>query len=108
MSHRAIDLGQFIGDLLETSYFEPSIAPSVIILINNFTAGYSSVEEDMSFRIALHAGVHMINWWSRGPKKDSKEGRQLLDKALEIVARAWERDKAWFHKHEVFCGLFEE
>ncbi|PVI06565.1 hypothetical protein DM02DRAFT_623090 [Periconia macrospinosa] len=107
VSYRAIDIGQLIGDLLEMAHFNPSLAPSVIALINSFIAGYEKVKEDMAFQIAIYAGVHMINWWSRGSKGESKEGEKLLHKALEILARAWRKDRVWLRENEAFCGLFE-
>lgn len=106
VSHRAVDLGQFIGDLFEKGHLHSSVRPNAIALVENFIAGYGSVTEDMAFRIALHAGVHMINWWSRGRKEESEEGRELLRKALEIVSRAWKRDKKWFFENRMFDGLF--
>lgn len=108
VSHRAVDLGQFIGDLLEKGHFHSSVRPNAIALVENFIAGYGEVTEDMSFRIWLHAGVHMINWWSRGRKEENEEGMELLRKALEIVARAWKRDKEWFFGNKTLNGLFRE
>ncbi|CAI6335832.1 unnamed protein product [Periconia digitata] len=109
VSHRAIDAGQFIGDLLETAHFDSSLQLMVIALIKAFTTTYANVGEDIAFRIAMHAGVHMINWWSRGPKQDdNQEGKALLHEALKIVARAWKKDREWMKKNEAFCDLFKD
>lgn len=89
-NHRCIDLGQFIGDLLEKAHFHPIGSPNhtnLVTLANGFLQGYGTVKEDMAFRILIHTGVHMINWWSRHGWAAPVERRE---KATEMLKVAWE------------------
>ena len=57
------DLGQMIGDLYERKHFMN--ADSALWIIQGFVDGYGALSEDSAFRIAIHAGVHLICWYIR-------------------------------------------
>ena len=52
------DLGQMIGDLYERKHFKDG--DSALRIIQGSVAGYGALSDDMAFRIAIHAGVHLI------------------------------------------------
>ncbi|KAF2643436.1 hypothetical protein P280DRAFT_547580 [Massarina eburnea CBS 473.64] len=108
VSHRSTDLDQFIGDLLERQHFNPSFATSIPVLIDHFLQGYGPIDDDLAFRTAVYAGVHEINWWSRGPNLTrSEEGKELVKKAWNMVERAWRRDAAWLNDNESGLGEYQ-
>jgi hypothetical protein len=51
----------------------------------------------MAYRTTIYVGIHMINWWSRGPSLTKwEEGKTLSKEAWEIVKKGWTRDTTWF------------
>lgn len=89
-----------IGDLLEKSYMfdsDPSTRPNCEAMITAFVRGYGALYDDMAYRIAIHAGAHMINWCARHPGAEMRgkvEG--LMQRAVAIIVKAYEGDRAWF------------
>ncbi|KAJ4290425.1 hypothetical protein N0V90_010641 [Kalmusia sp. IMI 367209] len=101
LSSYSTDLGQFLGDLLERFYLNPSLQPTISELIRGFTTGYGRLDEALAFRTAINAGVQMLNWWGRGPKDGldesvRKRGVELVREALRWVKAGCERDRAIF------------
>lgn len=104
LGHRAMDLGQFIGDLLEKSYMLSSVRSQCESMLCSFVKSYGAVSEEMGFRVVMHAGVHMINWCARHPDADLKRQVEvLLQRAVEMIARAWKQDRGWFQGDVLGC-----
>ncbi|KAL1604998.1 hypothetical protein SLS60_004541 [Paraconiothyrium brasiliense] len=100
---RATDLGQFLGDLCEKYYISASPPASILRLIAGFLTGYGPVSEELKWRTAIYVGVHVVNWWSRGPpgRKDADEskrerGRKLVRTGVKFVKGGREQDKRVF------------
>ncbi|KAI9706172.1 MAG: hypothetical protein M1820_004933 [Bogoriella megaspora] len=104
------DLGQMIGDLYERKHFMN--AHTALWMIQGFVFGYGVLSDDMAFRIAIHAGVHLICWYIRGNPAApfTKPPEQIQDAmriGTEFIVRGWTRDRAWFESSELAC-LFQE
>ncbi|KAF2819139.1 hypothetical protein CC86DRAFT_147191 [Ophiobolus disseminans] len=102
--HRAYDLGQIIGDILETNHFTPS--KILEDLVTGFVEGYGALQDTMAFRVAIQVGVHMINWCSRhAPPQGSLllQVEKLMQEAVSFVVRGWQQDKKWFDKSLLSC-----
>ncbi|KAJ4991645.1 hypothetical protein SVAN01_02760 [Stagonosporopsis vannaccii] len=105
--HRATDLGQMIGDLLEKSYMSDShtsVRSHCEATITAFVKGYGNLSDEMAYRIIIHAGAHIINWCARHPGAEMR-GRadELIQRAVAIVVKAWEEDQPWFDGHVLGC-----
>lgn len=104
------DLGQMIGDLYERKHFTKN-ADSALWIIQGFVDGYGALSEDSAFRIAIHAGVHLICWSiRRNPVASSTEPWGQIQDAIRIgtdfVVKAWGRDRTWFEQSELACLFF--
>ncbi|KAK9418401.1 putative Aminoglycoside phosphotransferase domain-containing protein [Seiridium unicorne] len=65
--HRCYDLGQIVGDLIERRIYNDNSAGMVIMV--GVIDGYGNLGDKMAFRTAIHAGVHVIGWYNRRPRK---------------------------------------
>lgn len=108
--HRAYDIGQMIGDLYERKHFRG--VEGAVWAIEGFIAGYGAISEEMAFRTAIHAGVQMITWVTRGPPLHMRPAWASRERAAAIVRlgmnfvlKGWEKDKEWFES-SVIRGLF--
>lgn len=102
--HRAYDLGQLIGDLLETDHFAPNV--NMGSLVKGFVGGYGALDDTMAFRVAIHVGVHMMNWCSRHapPQGDMlMQVENLVQKAMNIVVHACRENRKWFAGSILSC-----
>lgn len=110
------DIGQMIGDLYERKHFKN--ADNALWLMQGFVHGYGISNEDSAFRIAIHAGVHLICWYIRrdpgivAPSSFTEpEGQKVQDAirmGTDFVVKGWARDRSWFiEKSELKC-LFEK
>lgn len=104
------DLGQMIGDLYERKHFMN--ADSALWIIQGFVVGYGALSDDTAFRIAIHAGVHLICWsFRRNPTapftEPSEQIRDAIRIGIDFVVKGWERDRTWFEGSELAC-LFGE
>jgi hypothetical protein len=100
------DLGQMIGDLYERKHFMN--ADSALWIIQGFVAGYDALNDDMAFRIAIHAGVHLICWSiRRHPPAPVTEPSEQIQNAIrigtEFVVKGWEGNRTWFESSELAC-----
>jgi thiamine kinase-like enzyme len=91
---RAYDLGQMIGDLYERKHFKG--ADRTLQAINGFIDGYGLIDDDLAFRTAIHAGIHMIGWDTRrnsnSPLPASLEQvEELFQFATELIVKGWEK-----------------
>ncbi|KAL1850960.1 hypothetical protein Daus18300_012751 [Diaporthe australafricana] len=97
--HRAIDVGAMMADLYERKHFNG--VDAVIPAIEGFAGGYGHISDEMAFRIAIHAGVHLICWHIR--RNPNLPLSAPMDKVLsalafgrDLVLRGWEKDTKWF------------
>ncbi|KAK3319394.1 kinase-like domain-containing protein [Apodospora peruviana] len=110
--HRAYDLGQMIGDLYERKYFNGA-AEGAQSAIRGFVEGFAEagqLSDVFAFRVAIHAGVHLINWYRRRPKSapilfSAEQITAALTMGKNFVRKGWERDRHWFEGTEI-VGLF--
>lgn len=94
-----------IGDLYERRYFKN--ADAALWIIEGFTDSYGPLSDDMAFRTAIHAGVHLICWCNRGRPKDSQEQMEgIVRIGMNFVLKGWKKDKKWF-EDTVLASLFQ-
>ena len=108
--HRSIDLGQLIGDLCERKHFNN--AEKAMWILQGFAEGYGAISDEMLFRTAMHAGVHLICWCTRGPpgfylKHDANRVREALACGVGFIVKGWERDRKWFER-SLLASLFSK
>lgn len=106
--HRAIDVGGMLADLYERKHFKDSDA--VIPAMEGFADGYGQISDEMAFRIAIHAGIHLICWHiRRNPNVPFSDPMEKVLSALalgrDFVLKGWEKDRMWFEK-SVLAPLF--
>jgi hypothetical protein len=105
---KAYDLGQILGDLYERLHFTPASAASVQSLIRGFAAGYGVLDDDEAFRVAIHAGQHLVCWYIRRDPTASfgcsiETVREAVRVGTEFVVRGWKRQRRWFERSELAC-----
>ncbi|EPE02292.1 phosphotransferase enzyme family protein [Ophiostoma piceae UAMH 11346] len=111
--HRAYDVGQLIGDLLERDHFRG--AKAALDILAGFSEGYglpslSKKDRDLLYRTAIHAGVHLICSMIRrapsGPLPGTQEQvGEAIRLGVNLIVRGWTKDEEWF-KSSVFKPLF--
>lgn len=106
--HRAYDLGQMIGDLYERKHFND--VESALWTLRGFVDGYGQLSDEMAFRTAIHAGVHLIGWYNRRSPNSPLKGTQdqishAITLGIDFVVRGWEKDKNWLEQ-SVLAPLF--
>jgi hypothetical protein len=95
-----------IGELYERKYFKDTEA--ALSIIEGFIDGYGPMSNEMAFRTAIHAGVHLICWCNRGRPKDTQERMEgVVRIGMNFVLKGWEEDKKWF-EGSVMRGLFSD
>ncbi|OJJ50729.1 hypothetical protein ASPZODRAFT_148165 [Penicilliopsis zonata CBS 506.65] len=106
VGHRALDLGQMIAELYETTLFKDVTAGEWIV--QGFAEGYGPLSDAMAFRTALHVGTHLVCWGSRVPGWGTpKQIEQVVERGRDFILRGWEKDRAWFKTGALGC-LFTE
>lgn len=100
-----------IGDLYERKHFKD--VDGAIWAIDAFIEGYGAVSEEMAFRIAIHTGVQLITWVTRGPPLQMRPDWATRERAVGVVrlgmtfvVKGWEKDREWFER-SVLAGLFK-
>ncbi|KAI7773214.1 hypothetical protein LA080_011517 [Diaporthe eres] len=106
--HRAIDVGGMLADLYERKNFKDSNA--VVPAMEGFANGYGQISDEMAFRTAIHAGVHLICWHiRRNPTVPFSDPMEKVLSALalgrDFVLKGWEKDRGWF-ENSVLAPLF--
>lgn len=103
LGHRAVDLGQMIGDIYERCHFRS--LSSAQAAIQGFIQGYGLISEDLAFRTAIHAGVHLVCWYKRGNPKDPNRPwatPEKIEGCLRIgrdwIIKGWEGNWQWFQE----------
>ncbi|RWA07377.1 hypothetical protein EKO27_g7716 [Xylaria grammica] len=98
--HRAYDIGQMISDMYERWHF--SEADGAIPAIEGFINGYGVLEDDdLAFRIAIHAGVQLIGWYTRrAPNSPLRFSLEKVTDAMRIgrdwIEKGWQKDRNYF------------
>ncbi|KAI0975548.1 kinase-like domain-containing protein [Xylaria arbuscula] len=98
--HRSYDIGQMIGDIYERWHFWK--AEGAIPAINGFIRGYGQLEDnDLAFRIAIHAGVQLIGWYTRrAPNAPLRFPPAQVRDAMRIgrdwIEKGWQKDIRYF------------
>ncbi|TRX87789.1 hypothetical protein FHL15_011327 [Xylaria flabelliformis] len=98
--HRAVDVGGLLADLYERYHFKGVEAS--IPAMKGFIEGYGPLSEDLAYRVAVHAGVHLICWYYR--RNRNAPLPHPLPKVLaaltigrDLIFKGWAKDKAWLH-----------
>lgn len=99
-----------IGDLYERKHFKN--ADGALAAINGFIDGYGEVGEEMAFRTAIHAGVHLICWYIRRSPKSPLKGtpEQILSVVKlgrDFVVKGCKKDRDWF-ENSLLASLFQK
>jgi hypothetical protein len=97
-----------IGDLYDRKHFDH--VDSADSVIQGFVEGYGGLSDEVAFRTAIHAGVHLIGWYNRRPRKGPvTTPPEHIAAGMEIgrdfVLKGWEKDKSWF-KDSALAPLF--
>ena len=99
-----------IGDLYERKHFKD--IEGAVWAVKAFIKGYGTVSKEMAFRIAIHTGVHLITWVTRGPPLHMRPSWATKGKAVAIVElgmtfilEGWKRNGEYF-KNSVMADLF--
>jgi len=108
--HRAIDIGGMLADLYERDHFKGSDA--VLPAMKGFADGYGRISDEMAFRTAIHAGVHLICWHiRRNPNLPLSAPTEKVLSALtigrDLVLKGWDKDR-WWLENSVLAPLFAE
>lgn len=106
--HRAIDVGGILADLYERKHFKDSDA--AILAFKGFVDGYGEISDEMAFRIAIHAGVHLLCWHIRGKPNHSLSapGEKVISAmkiGRDLILKGWSKDKTWL-ENSVLAPLF--
>ncbi|KAI0485356.1 kinase-like domain-containing protein [Xylariaceae sp. FL0804] len=96
--HRAIDVGGMLADLYERNHFQGVEAS--IPAMRGFIRGYGKLSEDLAYRVAVHAGVHLICWYYRRDRNAPlpfplPRVLAALTLGRDLVLRGWAKDKSW-------------
>ncbi|KAI0857195.1 kinase-like domain-containing protein [Xylaria cubensis] len=109
--HRAYDIGQMIGDIYERGHFNE--AEGAIPAIEGFIKGYGGLDNyDFAFRVAVHAGVHLIGWYiRRAPTAPLGFPLERVTDAMRIgrdwILKGWQKDREYF-KSTPLALLFKD
>ena len=101
----AFDLGQMFAELFELKHFKDIDAG--VWLIESFMEGYGKLDEDLSFKTAIHVGAHLICW---GSTVQGWGTREQVEAVVEIgkgyVVNGWKQNRDFFDVTPLRC-LFE-
>ncbi|KAL1906157.1 hypothetical protein Sste5344_008127 [Sporothrix stenoceras] len=109
--HRAYDIGQLIGDLIERDHFRG--AKASLDVLAGFVSSYfpSGADDSFAFRVAIHTGVQLIGCFirraPRGPLPGTPEQvEQAIQLGTDFIVKGWTKDRAWLEK-SVLAPLFK-
>lgn len=88
-----------IGDLYERKHFKG--LDNALWAIQGFLQGYGPLSNELAFRTAIHAGVHLICWYTRRDPKTPPQGtpEQIhggIKTGVDFIVKGWKKDRAWF------------
>ncbi|KAK1827826.1 kinase-like domain-containing protein [Podospora conica] len=99
---RPLDLGQMIAELYELWLYK-GIAEAKW-LIEGFASGYGFVDDAFAFRVAVHAGAHLVGFGSTVAGWGTEEQvRSVVGRGRDLIVRGWHEDRAWFEAGELAC-----
>lgn len=106
--HRAYDLGQMIGDLYERKIFND--IDIAMLAMQGVMEGYGELSDEMAFRVAIHAGVHLVGWYNRRPRTGPLMAPPKVIVAgltigRDLILKGWARDRKFF-ENSVLASLF--
>ncbi|TVY40253.1 4-hydroxytryptamine kinase [Lachnellula occidentalis] len=105
LSTAAFDLGQMIAELFELKHFKDIDAG--IWIIEAFVKGYGRLDDEIAFRTAIHAGVHLICWGSRVQGWGTREQiEEVVEVGRGFVVKGWEKERGYFEGSALGC-LFD-
>ncbi|KAI1133268.1 kinase-like domain-containing protein [Nemania abortiva] len=96
--HRAVDVGGMLADLYERNHFK-DVAASIFVM-NGFMDGYGPFSDEFAYRVAIHAGVHLICWYYRRDRNSPlpyplPKVLAALTLGRDLILKAWAKDKKW-------------
>jgi hypothetical protein len=99
-----------IGDLYERKLF--SNIDIVMPVMQSVIEGYGELSDDLAFRAAIHAGVHLVGWYIRRPRTGPLMAPPEvivagLTVGRDFILRGWEKDRKFFES-SVLGSLFAE
>lgn len=98
--HRAVDIGSMMADLYERHHF--SVAGTSLPILEGFVKGYGGpllrTHDELAFRVAIHAGVHLICWYYRRDRNTPlpyplPTVLAALSLGRDIILKGWRKDK---------------
>ncbi|KAK8125751.1 uncharacterized protein PG998_001510 [Apiospora kogelbergensis] len=96
--HRAVDIGGMLADLYERKHFRGVAA--ILPTIRGFVEGYGPLDIESAFRVAIHAGVHLICWYYRRDRNAPLPHPlpmvlAALTLGRDLVLAGWRKDTEW-------------
>lgn len=93
---RALDLGQMIAELYMTQLYKG--IPAGTWILRAFVDAYRpALTDEMAFRAAIHAGVHLVAFGSVvAGWGDEEHVLGVVAVGRDLVVKGWEREKGWF------------
>jgi hypothetical protein len=90
-----------IGDLIEKHQLRRS--DILWRAAESFVEGYGPISRSMAFRVLIHSGAHLINWWVRGPKEglSDQEIRRIVKLGRDMVCYGVKTNEQWFRDNEL-------
>lgn len=90
-----------IGDLYERKHFHNVDAATWVL--GCFVDGYGKLSDELAFRTAIHAGVHLLCWYIRrapnGPLKGTpQQVAEAVTLGIDFVVKGWKKDRRWFEQ----------
>jgi len=103
-----VDIGGILADLYERNHFK-GIAASLPAM-EGFVEGYGPLSEDLAYRVAIHAGVHLICWYYRRNRNAPLPYPlpvvlDALTLGRDLILKGWAKDKVWLQT-TVLAPLF--
>jgi hypothetical protein len=99
-----------LGDLYERKVYNN--VDNGMPVMAGVIEGYGKLSDEMAFRVAMHVGVHLINWHSRRPQQGpwvaSPESiLSGLSLGRDFILKAWVKDRRYF-KGTPLANLFTQ
>ncbi|KAJ8133399.1 hypothetical protein O1611_g217 [Lasiodiplodia mahajangana] len=96
--HRAVDVGGILADLYERSHFKDVTV--AIRVMRGFMDSYGPLSDEFAYRVAIHAGVHLICWYCRRDRNAPlpyplPKVLAALELGRDWILKAWAKDKSW-------------
>ncbi|KAI1329670.1 kinase-like domain-containing protein [Xylariaceae sp. FL0255] len=109
-SHRAVDIGGILADLYERNHFKDVQAS--ITIIKGFIEGYGKLSEELAYRVAIHAGVHLICWYYRRDRNAPlpyplPKVLAALTLGRDLILKGWAKDRSWL-KMSILASMFAD